>query len=458
MQQLEHVRFPEEAGVSSAGILSYIKARKEAGLEHHAIWVLRHGKVAAKLAWAPYDDHTPHMLFSLSKSFCSAAAGFAVQEGLLDWDTKLIDVLPEVFPEEPSEWLKAITLHHLLTMGSGLKPESDNVDGEDWRRLILACDCDHEPGTHFHYNSHGTYLVSAMVQKVTGMTIRDYLIPRLFEPLGMMNEDGSAPKWDSSPDGINVGGWGLWLSTKQIAPFGQCLLQRGLWDGKQILPREWLDRATTYQIDNGNGDHPHDHDWNMGYGYQFWMCKTDHEAGQKPRFRGDGMLSQFCIVDEKRDMVIACVSGVPDIGKALDLIYTHLLAAADMAPADESIQAELQSQLAALAYPWPEHDGSALPVGVYAAEGDGPVLTIEADRITLPLDQEKTFLFIPGRAEEGGGVMTCCGMQDGTLRLLGRVLNAPFTLDVTVRFEGDKAEMTLAGVGPEGERYSLQRK
>ena len=458
MQQLEHVRFPEEAGVSSAGILSYIKARKEAGLEHHAIWVLRHGKVAAKLAWAPYDDHTPHMLFSLSKSFCSAAAGFAVQEGLLDWDTKLIDVLPEVFPAEPSEWLKAITLHHLLTMGSGLKPESDNVDGEDWRRLILACDCDHEPGTHFHYNSHGTYLVSAMVQKVTGMTIRDYLIPRLFEPLGMMNEDGSAPKWDSSPDGINVGGWGLWLSAKQIAPFGQCLLQRGLWDGKQILPREWLDRATTYQIDNGNGDHPHDHDWNMGYGYQFWMCKTDHEAGQKPRFRGDGMLSQFCIVDEKRDMVIACVSGVPDIGKALDLIYTHLLAAADMAPADESIQAELQSQLAALAYPWPEHDGSALPVGVYAAEGDGPVLTIESDRVTLPLNDQQTLLAYAGRAEEGGGVMTCCGMQDGTLRLLGRVLNAPFTLDVTVRFEGDKAEMTLAGVGPEGERYSLQRK
>ena len=458
MQQLEHVRFPEEAGVSSAGILSYIKARKEAGLEHHAIWVLRHGKVAAKLAWAPYDDHTPHMLFSLSKSFCSAAAGFAVQEGLLDWDTKLIDVLPESFPAEPSEWLKAITLHHLLTMGSGLKPESDNVDGEDWRRLILACDCDHEPGTHFHYNSHGTYLVSAMVQKVTGMTIRDYLIPRLFEPLGMMNEDGSAPKWDACPAGINVGGWGLWLSAKQIAPFGQCLLQRGLWDGKQILPREWLDRATTYQIDNGNGDHPPDHDWNMGYGYQFWMCKTDHEPGQKPRFRGDGMFSQFCIVDEKRDMVIACVSGVPDIGKALDLIYTHLLAAADMAPADESIQAELQSQLAALAYPWPEHDGSELPVGVYAAEGDGPVLTIEADRITLPLDQEKTFLFFPGRVKEGGGVMTCCGMQDGTLRLLGRVLNAPFTLDITVRFEGDKAEMTLAGVGPESERYSLQRK
>ena len=456
MQTLEHVRFPEEAGVSSQGILNYIAAREEAKLEHHAIWVLRHGKVAAKLAYAPYDDHTPHMLFSLSKSFCSAAAGFAVQEGLLTWDTKLIDVLPEIFPEEPSDWQKAINMHHLLTMGAGLKPESDGGKrGPDWAKQVIACGCDHEPGTHFAYNSMSTYLVSCMVQKVTGMTVRDYLIPRLFEPLGMMNEDGSAPKWDSSPDGINVGGWGLWLSAKQIAPFGQCLLQKGVWDGKQILPREWLDLATTARIDNGNGDHPHDHDWNMGYGYQFWMCKTDHVEGQKPRFRGDGALSQFCIVDEKRDMVIACVSGVPDIGKALDLIYTHLLAAADMEPADEATQAELQQQLAALAYPWPEHDGSELPVGVYASEGDGPVLTIEEDRVTLPLNDKQTLLAYAGRAEEGGGVMTCCGMKDGTLRLLGRVLNAPFTLDMTVRFGGDKTEMALAGVGPEKKNFAL---
>jgi len=459
MQHLEHVRFPEEAGVSSQGILNYIAAREEAKLEHHAIWVLRHGKVAAKLAWAPYDDHTPHMLFSLSKSFCSAAAGFAVQEGLLTWDTKLIDVLPEAFPEEPSGWQKAITMHHLLTMGAGLKPESDGGrEGPDWARRIIEYGCDHEPGTHFAYNSMSTYLVSCMVQKVTGQTIRDYLVPRLFEPLGMMNEDGSAPKWDESPDGINVGGWGLWLSAKQIAPFGQCLLQRGVWDGKQLLPREWLDLATTARIDNGNGDHPHDHDWNMGYGYQFWMCKTDHEAGQKPRFRGDGALSQFCIVDEKRDMVIACVSGVPDIGKALDLIYTHLLAAADMEPADEATQAALQQKLATLAYPWPEHDGSDLPVGVYPSEGDGPVLTIESDRVTMPLNKEQTALFFVGRVEEGGGVMTCCGMKDGKLRMLARVPNAPFTLDMTCRFSGNEAELTLGGVGPDAGTYKLIKK
>ena len=458
MQQLEHVRFPEEAGVSSAGILSYIKARGEAGLEHHAIWVMRHGKVAAKLNYAPYDDHTPHMLFSLSKSFCSAAAGFAVQEGLLTWDTKLIDVLPEIFPADASDWQKAITMHHLLTMGAGLKPESDGGrEGPDWARRIIEYGCDHEPCTHFAYNSMSTYLVSCMVQKVTGMTVRDYLIPRLFEPLGMMKPDGTAPDWDSSPDGINVGGWGLWLSCAQIAPFGQCLLQKGVWDGKQILPREWLDRATTAQIDNGNGEHPHDHDWNMGYGYQFWMCRTDHEPGQQPRYRGDGMFSQFCIVDEKRDMAVCCVSGVPDIGKALDLIYTHILAAADMEPSDEATQAELQSRLASLAYPWPEHDGSALPTGVYACE-NGPTLTIGADRVTLPLDDQRTAVFFPGRAEEGGGCISCCGMKDGVLRMLLRVLRAPFTLDITCRFTDSGAEMTLAGIGQETKTFTLQRK
>ena len=455
MQKLCFAARPEDVGVSSQGILDYIAAREEAGLEHHAIWVIRHGQVACRLNYAPYDDETPHMLFSLSKSFCSAAAGFVVQEGLLTWDTKLIDVLPEKFPEEPSDWLRAITLHDLLIMGSGLKPESDNVGGEDWAKAVLACDCDHAPGTHFNYNSHGTYLVSCMVQRVTGMTVRDYLIPRLFEPLGMMNPDGTAPEWDCCPAGVNVGGWGLWLSCRQIALFGQCLLQKGKWDGVQVLPPEWLSRATVRQIDNGNGDHPHDHDWNMGYGYQFWMCKGEREEGFTPRYRGDGMFAQLCVVDEQRDMVVCCVSGVPDIGRALDLIYTHLFAAADMAPADEHVQSALQERLNTLSYPWPEHDGSTLPVGVYELEGMR--VTIEPDRVLFPLDADKTCLFYAGRAEEGGGVVTCCGMKDGELRLLARPLRAPFTLDMTARFNDAACELTFGGIGQEPKTLCLRR-
>lgn len=451
MQQLSFAARPEDAGVSSQGILDYIEAREKLGIEPHALWVVHHGKVAARLNYAPYDDETPHMMFSLSKSFCSAAAGFAVAEGLLRWDTKLIDVLPENFPAEPDEWARAITLHHLLTMGSGMKPESDGVrGGDEWAKTVLSCGCDHEPGTHFAYNSMSTYLVSCMVQKVTGQKIRDYLTPRLYEPLGILKPDGTAPDWDESPEGINVGGWGLWLSCAQIARFGQCLLQKGVWDGVQVLPREWLDLATTAQIDNGNGEHPHDHDWNMGYGYQFWMCKEG-------RYRADGMFAQLCVVDEAKDMFVCCVSGIHDIGKALELMHTHLFPAADMRPAEEAVQEALQARLATLAYPWPEHDGSAMPVGVYAAPDGTPVLTIEADRVTLPLNPGQTLLAYVGRPEEGGGVMTCCGMQEGVLKLLARVLNGPFTMDMNVRFSGDAAEMTIAGIGSEAKTLQLKK-
>ena len=451
MQQLPFAARPEDAGVSSQGILDFIAAREEAGVETHALWVVRHGQVAARLNYAPYDDETPHMLFSLSKSFCSAAAGFAVAEGLLTWDAKVLDVLPEARPEAPSEWLQAVTLHHLLVMGSGLKPESDGGRAEPgWAKTILAYDCDHEPDTHFAYNSMSTYLVSCMVQKVTGQKVRDYLTPRLFEPLGILKPDGAAPDWDESPDGVNVGGWGLWLSCAQIARFGQCLLQKGAWDGVQVLPREWVDRATVRQIDNGNGEHPHDHDWNMGYGYQFWMCKEG-------RYRADGMFAQLCVVDEAKDMFVCCVSGIPDIGKVLELMHTHLFPAADMPAADEAAQAELQERLAALGYPWPEHDGSDLPTGVYDA-GEGMVVTIEPDRVLFPMGPEQTCLFYAGRAEEGGGVMTCCGMQNGVLRLLARRLRAPFTLDITCRFGGDAMEMTLTGVGQEKKTVTLNKK
>ncbi len=450
MQKLFFAARPEDAGISSRGILDYIAAREEAGLEHHAIWVMRRGQVACRLEYAPYDSHTPHMLFSLSKSFCSCAAGFAVQEGLLSWDTRLIDVLPEKFPQNPSPWLQQITLHHLLTMGSGLKPESDNArrSGGGWASAVLSCECDHAPGTHFHYNSMGTYLVSCMVQKVTGQTCRDYLIPRLFVPLGMMNEDGPAPDWDCCPDGINVGGWGLWLSCAQIAPFGQCLLQKGVWDGRQVLPAEWLERAVIPQIDNGNGVHDTDHDWNLGYGYQFWMCRGG-------RYRGDGALSQFCIVDEKRDMVICCVSGVPDIGKALGLIYDHLFAAADMPPADEAVQAELQQKLASLSYPWPVHDGGEFPQGRY--EGENFLLELRPGCAKITLGDEH-IVYPLGKPEKNGHIMSCAAMENGELHLRVRFLNAPFTGDIRCRFNGDGAEITLSGVGPQPRTFIAERK
>ena len=341
------VNTPEEAGISSRGLLNYLDAvAKAPEVEHHAIMVLRHGKLAATMNFAPYDNQTPHMLFSLSKSFTSAAAGFAVQEGLLRWDTKVLDILADKAPENPSDWLGQITLSHLLMMGSGLDPKSDEVGGEDWARAVLACECTHEPGTHFHYNSHGTYLVSCMVQRVTGMTVRDYLLPRLFEPLGIPE-----PVWDCCPAGINVGGWGLWLSCDSIARFGQCLLQKGVWEGRQLLPLEWFEKATVKQIDNSGGTEQPDNEWAQGYGYQFWRTRGN-------RFRGDGAFGQICMVSPELDMVVAITCGTNDMGREMQLLHEHLFPAAEMAPGTAEEQAQLQRRLAELAHPWPDDDGS----------------------------------------------------------------------------------------------------
>ena len=298
---MEHwlkVQTPEEVGISSRGLLRYLDAVAAAPqVEHHAIMVLRHGKLAAAMNFAPYDNETPHMLFSLSKSWTSAAAGFAVQEGLLRWEDKVLDILPDKAPENPSPWLQQITLSHLLMMGSGLDPKSDEVRGEDWAKLVLACECTHEPGTHFHYNSHGTYLVSCMVQRVTGMTVRDYLLPRLFEPLGIPK-----PQWDCCPAGINVGGWGLWLSCDSIARFGQCLLQKGMWEGRQLLPLEWFEKATVKQIENNGGTEQPDNEWAQGWPSpaarmiwaRKWVCSMNTCSRQRRWSRARRRSSRSC--------------------------------------------------------------------------------------------------------------------------------------------------------------------
>jgi Beta-lactamase class C and other penicillin binding proteins len=173
---------PEAAGVSSAGLLAFLKAADKVKdrVQFHSMILLRHGKMVCKMNWEPYDDVTSHKLFSLSKSFTSCAAGFAVSEGLLKWDSPVTDILPEEVPKGNAEELRQITLENLLCMGSGLAEESDCPSpdpGVTWARHVLSQGIKYPPMTHFHYNTFGTYLVSCMVQKVTGQTVRDYLTP-----------------------------------------------------------------------------------------------------------------------------------------------------------------------------------------------------------------------------------------------------------------------------------------
>ena len=321
----ETLEAPEEAGVSSLGILRFLDRWEQARdrIRFHSVILLRGGKIAWKMNVSPYDDEIPHIMHSLSKPFTSAAAGFAVAEGLLRWDSSVVEILPEEVPEGREKVLRPITLEALLCMASGLDKASDSPSPSPditWARHVLSHEVQFPVMTHFCYNSFGTYLVSCMIQKVCGCTVRDYLIPRLFTPLGI-----DPPMWEESPEGISCGGFGLYMKPMDIARFGQCLLERGKWQGRQVLPKGWVELATRKHIDNETKLRPPNSEWCQGYGYQFWRCREG-------RYRGDGSMGQGLFVDERQDMVCVVTCETEAMEEEFGLIRENLFAAPAMAP------------------------------------------------------------------------------------------------------------------------------
>ena len=197
-------------------------------------------------------------------------------------------------------------------MSTGHQDEVNLLNEPNWIKAFLAHPVPHKPGTHFQYNTPGTFMQSAIVQKVTGQTVLEYLLPRLFEPLGI-----DPPKWDQNPQGTTIGGYGLYLKTEDIAKFGQLYLQKGKWHEKQLIPSEWIEQATSKQVSNGSNSTS---DWNQGYGFQFWRCR--HDA-----YRGDGKDGQFCIVLPELDAVVAITANTGDMQTELNLVWEKLLPA-----------------------------------------------------------------------------------------------------------------------------------
>ena len=336
---------PESQGVPSSAIQAFVEGVAKAGLELHSLMLLRHGRVIAEGWWHPYAAGVPHAMHSLSKSFTSTAIGMAVDEGRLTVDDPVLAYFPEDAPKRPSDNLKAMQVRHLLSMSTGHDQDTTGYmirrkDG-NWAHAFLARPVVHEPGTHFLYNTGATYMLSAIVQKLTGQTLLDYLGPRLFEPLGI---EGAT--WEVCPHGVNTGGFGLSIKTEDIARFGQLYLQRGAWQGRRLVSTAWVAEATAKHI--ANGDDP-DSDWAQGYGYQFWRCR--HNA-----YRGDGAFGQYCVVMPEQDAVLAITGAVKDMQPPLDLVWTHLLPAMSRYPlaADEEAEAALRQKLAGLKLPTPK--------------------------------------------------------------------------------------------------------
>lgn len=355
---------PEAQGISSAAIRSFIKAANESKLEWHSFMLLRHGNVVAEGWWKPFEPQFKHTLYSLSKSFTSSAIGFLVKEGKITVNDPVINFFKDELPADISDNLKKMTIKNLLTMNTG--HEEDTLgkmrDGTDtWTKSFLAQPVKFEPGTHFLYNTGATYMLGAILYKVTGDKLEDYLKSRLFKPLDITGYD-----WETNKDGLNVAGYGLRIKTEDIAKFGQLYLQKGKWNNKQLLPESWIDEATGRQTSSNEGDG----DWSQGYGYQFWRCKPGF-------YRGDGAFGQYCIVMPQYDAVLAVTSESSDMQKSMNIMWDNLLPAmqSEALPENTSEFTALKNDLKTLTLPAPK----VLPATALSPKYNGKKFTVETN-------------------------------------------------------------------------------
>src|SRR4051812_21562525 len=334
---------PEQQGIASSAILDFVTAADSAIDAMNSVIIVRHGQVVAEGWWAPYDSATPHVLYSLSKSFTSTAVGLAVAEARFSLDDAVLSFFPDDAPSQPSDNLRAMRVRDLLRMNTGqvtepslFVPADSSMRDASWVRRFFAHPVAFKPGTHFLYNSPATYMLSAIVQKTTGQTVRDYLTPRLFEPLGI-----ARPTWTTSPEGISAGAYGLNVRTEDIAKLGLLYLHHGVWNGKQLLPAGWADTATARQTANGSSPTS---DWDQGYGFQFWRARYGN-------YRGDGAFGQYMIVMPRYDAVVAITSGTRDMQSVMNLVWTKLMPAmqAEALPENDASRAALQAKLSKLA-------------------------------------------------------------------------------------------------------------
>lgn len=358
---------PAAAGLSSRAVLDLLDDLAEARTELHSLMVLRGGSVAVEGWWGPYRADRQHLLYSVSKSFTSMAIGLLVDDGVLDLDDRLVDLLPAWAPAEPSPRVAAMTLRHALTMTTGHTLDAIfpmllwgmEHPGDDWLTGFFELEPGADPGSVFAYNQLATYCLSRIVTERTGQRVVELLQPRLFEPLGI-----EGARWLTDGRGHDWGFSGLHVTTEDLARFGQMVLQHGAFEGRQVVPAAWISEATRPQVANdgphrADADQEANPDWLQGYGYQFWTSRRG--------FRADGALGQFVLVWPDDDVVIVTTAAVMDMQGLIDRIEARLVPALDHPTPDDD--ARLAERLASLSLqPVPDHGGTNEPV---AAVNDG---------------------------------------------------------------------------------------
>ncbi len=305
---------PEEQGVPSKALVSLFDSlHYMPRTDIHSMIVMRHGKVVGEFYPAPFAAEYQHTQYSSSKTFVSLAVGLAIDENRLRLTDRIATFFPEYLPDTVSARLASITVRDLLTMTSGIKPDwGMRSKGVEWIRTFLSKPVVNRPGDMFAYDSMVTYMLSAIVQKVTGKKVLDYLKEKLFVPMNI-----SVVNWEESPEGVNTGGWGLHIQSESLAKIGQLWLDGGVWNGKQLISKKWIAQMSTKQANGGD----------YGYGFQTWMCAYPGAV------RADGALGQYVIVVPEKDVVIVLTEASFTNGKPQrNLIWEKFLPALSDTP------------------------------------------------------------------------------------------------------------------------------
>lgn len=363
---------PESVGIPSASIEELLNKLEEGWTEPHGLMIMRHGKVCAEGWWSPYAPGVRHGLQSHTKTYAATAVGIACTEGLLKLSDRIVDIFPDEIPENPSENLKKLTVRDVLCMGCGM--DTMPRPSMDWIREFLATPVNHVPGTAFMYNSTGSTFLGAIVRKLTGLGLHDYLKPRLFDKIGI---DADNLRWLTMPDGMEVGGGGMFATTEDNLRLMKLYADGGVWEGERILSEEYVKLATSKQNDSASerAVNPPAEDNFVGYGFQIWMCRP------KGVYRADGAMGQFTIVFPDRDMLLAITenasgsTGGAMPQKALDTIWEWLESLPDATvetlPEDAAASEHLARRMEKLALASPRRSPESalqgqLNGGVYA--------------------------------------------------------------------------------------------
>jgi CubicO group peptidase (beta-lactamase class C family) len=367
---------PEQQGIDSEQLVKLMDYVQNPGYDLHSLLIVRNGYLVMEAYWHPFQPDTKHNLQSCTKSFTSALVGIAIDQGYMDGIYhKVLDWFPERTPANNDARKRTITLEHLLTMSSGLDWPTHDLgeallpqlaQSKDWVQFVLDRPMAQEPGTVFNYNSGGSHLLSAIINKTTRMSALDFARKNLFAPLGITDAF-----WSSDPNGINTGGYGLELTPRDMAKFGYLYLKNGVWDGQSVVSAAWVKASTVSHIDTGY----------MGfqYGYQWWLRPSG-------AYHARGYGGQYIFVLPKQEMVVVFTSGlggsdmetVPE--KLLESFLLPAVKSSQALPENPQAAAKLQSQIQAIAQPQPR---PVPPLPEMAASVSGKTYHVQANSFGL---------------------------------------------------------------------------